>query len=373
VASFADRAGRRDPVAWDVALGVARQAVRVVGDPVSDAEVASLQEELSEVTARAERLVEAASGLRAVGAPTRAKVVTRQGWAEANVGSFRRLLRPLGERLAARSRRSLTPASAIAAGVEVGLVLGWLSGRVLGQYDLLPGEAGGAGEGAGSEGAGGAVYYVAPNSLGLERLHGFPPSQFRLWIALHEVTHRLQFTGVPWMRQHFLGIVERGTDLATPDLGSLLASLRRAALAVREGRNPLAEGGIVALLATSEQLATLQEAQALMSLLEGHSDVVMSKAAAEEIPEASRFAATLHERRTSASGLARAVQQVIGLEQKMLQYAEGERFVEALLEAGGDELLAKVWTAPEMLPSLEEVREPGRWVARARGKAVATA
>ncbi len=362
----AGRAGRRGPVAWDVALGVARQTVRVVGDPVGDDELAALQHELDEVTAEAERLVEAASGLHPVGGPTRAKVVSRSGWAEANVGSFERLLQPLGERLAHRSRRALTPASAVAAGVEVGVLLGWLSGRVLGQYDLLPGEGDGPD-------AVDAVYYVAPNILALERLHGFPPRQFRLWIALHEVTHRLQFTGVSWMRAHFLGIVERGTDLATPDLGALLASLRRAALAVREGRNPLAEGGIVGLLASSEQLTTLQEAQALMSLLEGHSDVVMSMAAAEQIPEAHRFAETLHERRSSASGLTRFVQQLIGLEQKMLQYAEGERFVEAVLAAGGDELLGRIWAGPEMLPTLDEVRSPGRWVARVTGRAVATA
>lgn len=363
MAPFDGRGDRRDPVAWDVALGVARQSVRVVGDPVGPAELSVLQRELDEVTAEAERLVEAASGLHPVGGPTRAKVVSRRGWAEANVGSFRRLLAPLGDRLATRGRRSPTQASTIAAGVEVGLVLGWLSGRVLGQYDLLPGEPG-------SEDA---VYYVAPNILALERLHGFPPRQFRLWIALHEVTHRMQFTGVSWMREHFLGIVERGTDLASPDLGALLASMRRAALAVREGRNPLAEGGIVALLATSEQLATLQEAQALMSLLEGHSDVVMSMAAADQIPEAARFAETLHERRTSATGLARTVQQLIGLEQKMLQYAEGERFVEAVLEAGGNELLGRIWGGSAMLPTLEEVREPARWVARATGRAAATA
>src|SRR6185437_1377169 len=104
----------------------------------------------------------------------------------------------------------------------------------------------------------------------LERRHGFPPSEFRLWIALHEVTHRLQFTGVPWMRDYFLGIVERGTSFATPDAKSVLESLRRAAVELRAGRNPLAEGGVIGLVATSEQLETLREAQALMSLLEGH-------------------------------------------------------------------------------------------------------
>lgn len=354
-------AGKSDPVAWDVALGVARQAVRLVGDPIGEDELRALQTELGEVTEEAEQLVREESGLVPNAGPTRAKVTSRQAWVEANVGSFQRLLRPIGERLtsSSRARRAMTPASKIAAGVEVGLVLGWMSGRVLGQYDLLPGEPG----------EDDAVYYVAPNIVSLERQHGFPPRQFRLWIALHEVTHRLQFTGVDWMRGHFLGIVERGTDLASPDLSALLASLRRAAGELREGRNPLAEGGIVALLASSEQLATLHEAQALMSVLEGHSDVVMSRAAAAQIPEAARFARILHERRTSSTGIARTIQQLIGLEAKMLQYAEGERFVETVLEMGGDDLLRLVWSQPSMLPSLEEVREPSRWVERATGRA----
>jgi hypothetical protein len=116
--------------------------------------------------------------------------------------------------------------------------------------------------------------------------------------------------------------------------------------AVRSGRNPLADGGIVSLLASAEQLATLHEAQALMSLLEGHSDVVMSSAATAEIPGAKRFARVLSERRTSTKGVAKLLQQFIGIDAKLRQYEEGERFVEAVQAEGGDELLAKVWSRP---------------------------
>jgi coenzyme F420 biosynthesis associated uncharacterized protein len=350
-------ASRTDPVAWDVALGVARQVVRLLGDPLGPSELRAFQRELEEVTSIAERLVERASGLSSKAGATRAMVVSREGWVEANVGSFARLLRPIGERLVeGRGRMAVTPASKIAAGAEIGLVLGWMSSRVLGQYDLFP-------EKSGED----AIYYVASNIASLERQHGFEPGQFRLWIALHEVTHRLQFTGVDWMRDHFLGIVERGSSLASPNLATLLASFRRAALALREGRNPLAEGGILGLIASDEQLATLRDAQALMSLLEGHSNVVMSRAAIEQVPDAARFSRVLHERRTSSTGIARLFQQLIGLEAKMLQYSEGERFVESVLEDGGDELFAKVWSAPSMLPSLEEVRDPSRWIARVGG------
>ena len=125
-----------------------------------------------------------------------------------------------------------------------------------------------------------------PNVVALERRHGFPPQEFRLWIALHEVTHRLQFTGVPWMREHFLGLVERGAALTTPDTKAILEACAGPQPRSAAGNNPLAEGGIVGLLATSEQLATLREAQALMSLLEGHGDVVMSRAGQQQVPGA---------------------------------------------------------------------------------------
>lgn len=353
-------------VAWEVAVRVARQAIRLApAPPVSARELARLRSDFAAATERAERLAEQATGLRSTEGDARALVTDRAGWVEANVASFRRLLAPVARRLASspKARRAVNPVSKAAAGTEVGLLLAWMSGRVLGQYDLLPVD----------EGAADAVYYVGPNILELERRHGFAPEQFRLWIALHEVTHRLQFTGVPWMRDHFLGIVERGTEFGTPDAKDLVESLRRALADVREGRSPLAEGGILGLLANSDQLATLREAQALMSLLEGHGDIVMSSAAGAEIPDAAHFSDVLRRRREDSSGVARFVRQLVGLEGKLRQYAEGERFVETVLAEGGDELFARVWESPTMLPSMDEIREPSRWVARVGGLATASA
>jgi coenzyme F420 biosynthesis associated uncharacterized protein len=349
-----------DPVNWDVVVWVARQALARRA-PLAPSVARELDESFAVATERAERLVELETGLRSAAGPAKGKVVDRVRWVEANVASFRRLLAPIGERLASGSpaaRRALSPASRYAAGVEVGALLTWMSGRVLGQYDLLFAE--GADEGD-------VVYFVGENIAALEREHRFPPDQFRLWIALHEVTHRMQFTGVPWMRSYFLGLVERGVQTSPPDARTLLESLRRAASELRAGRNPLAEGGVVGLIATSEQLATLREAQALMSLLEGHGDVVMGRAAGPQVAEASRFAATLQRRRESARGLSKIVQQVVGVESKLRQYAEGETFVDAVLAAGGDELVARLWEGPEMLPSIEEIRQPQRWLDRVLG------
>lgn len=351
-----------DPVAWDVALRIVNEVARF--QPPLDPRVRrSLDEDFEEATAIAERLVEEATGLRSAFGPTRSVVIDRAGWAEANVGSLRRLLAPVGKKLAesdASHRRALSPAARAAAGLEIGALLGWMSSRVLGQYDLMPND---------SDQTGGLVYFVGPNVVSLERRFGFDPRQFRLWLALHEVTHRLQFTGVDWMRSHFTGLVERGTSNGLPDIREVIAGLRRAASQFWEGMNPLADGGVVGLIASSEQLATLHDAQALMSLLEGHAEVVMSKAGTDAISDAPRFAQVLAERRASAKGIVKLAQQALGIEAKLRQYADGSRFIAAVEAAGGRELFSRVWESPQMLPSLEEIRAPDRWIARASGVA----
>jgi coenzyme F420 biosynthesis associated uncharacterized protein len=243
------------------------------------------------------------------------------------------------------------------AGVEVGSLLGWMSTRVLGQYDLLIVEDEGDDEQD-------LVYYVGPNVLALEKRYGFPPREFRLWLAIHEVTHRAQFTGVPWLRPHFLGLVNQTLGTVDPDPKRLLQGLQRAVSEVRAGRNPLDEGGLVALLASDEQLGVIQQIGGMMSLLEGHGDITMDRAAKDRIPSAARFSRVLKQRRANLSPGAKLLQQLIGLEAKMNQYAQGEAFIEAVEEAGGRALLDEAWAAPEHLPSLEEIREPRRWIER---------
>jgi coenzyme F420 biosynthesis associated uncharacterized protein len=351
----------QDAVSWDVARKVAVQALRLA--PTLDDQTRSRFVQETEAAAlSAQVLVEENTGLVSLAGPPNAVVVDRVGWVDANIRSFQRLLRPLTARLADRQRLLPgigSPASAAVSGAEIGLVLAWLSSRVLGQYDLFADDAEG----------GDALYFVAPNVVALERRHAFPPQEFRLWIAIHELTHRAQFTAVPWMREYFLGLVERGTSLSPPDSKAVMSSLLNAFEALRSGRNPLADGGVVAMLASKEQLATLHEAQALMSLLEGHSDVVMSSAATAEIPGAKRFARVLAERRAASKGFSKFIQQFAGFDAKLRQYEEGEHFVETLLSEGGDELFAKVWTGSQTLPSMEEIRDPKLWIARVQAGA----
>ena len=344
-----------DPVAWDVAERVAK---RVGGrDPLQDSYLyASLEPDFREFTAQAEALVEEETGLRSLAGPARAQVTDRAGWVKANVASFRRLLRPLTARLAERlGDGAVAKAGRQVAGAEVGALLGWMSTRVLGQYDLLVIEN----EEPEKQDI---VYYVGPNILALEKQYAFPPREFRLWLALHEVTHRAQFTGVPWMRDHFLGLVESSLDAFDPDPKRFLEAVRRAASEMRSGRNPLDEGGIVSLFATPEQTAVFRRIQGLMSLLEGHGDIVMDRAGADLIPSAGRFKQVLHHRR-QAGGPAKVLQKLIGLEAKLRQYQDGETFLETI-EKADPEATSYLWRSPDMLPHIDEIRAPGRWLER---------
>jgi len=337
-----------------------RVAVRVAGrEPFSQSyHSESLEPDFAELTEIAERLVADETGLVSLAGPARARVTDRAGWIEANVASFQRLLRPIIDKLSARlEANTLSPVAQKLAGAEVGMVLGWMSTRVLGQYDLLIIED----ESPLDQDL---VYYVGPNVLALEKQFAFPPREFRLWLALHEVTHRAQFTGVAWMRPHFLSLVSETLDSVDPDPRRFADVAARLADSWRRGENPLAEGGIMALMASAEQRQVLDQVSGLMSLLEGHGDITMDRAGRGLVPSAERFSRVLHQRRESTQGVARLLQQLLGLEAKMNQYAQGEQFIEAVEKVGGPQLLSEAWESPEHLPSLDEIRHPERWIDR---------
>ena len=348
------------PVDWQLAR---RVAVRAAGrEPFAESYLAqSLQRDFAEAPEEAEQRVAEATGLRSLAGPARARVTDRAGWVEANVGSFQRLLKPLTDKLEGRTGNLTGAVARRAAGAEVGLLLGWMSARVLGQYDLLvvddPEQADDQD----------LVYYVGPNILALEKRFAFPPKEFRLWLALHEVTHRAQFTGVPWLREHYLSLVHQTLDSVDPNPRQLLDVVARLADEVRKGRDALADGGLATLFATPQQRDTIDRIGGLMSLLEGHGDVTMDRAGAGRVPSADRFARVLRERRANANPIARVAQRLLGLEAKINQYAQGERFIEQVeLLGGGPAALDPVWQGASWLPTLAEIREPEEWLERVR-------
>jgi len=352
--SSTDPAAGPEPIDWALAGRVAR---RIAGrDPLADSYLAaSLRADFEDVTSEAEELVAEHTGLRTPGSAHGA-VLDRHAWVDANVASMRRLLSPLTSRLGERMARS--PVAGVGrsvSGTELGVLLGWFAQRVLGQYDLLVPEEG--------QDDGDAVYFVGQNILGLEKRFAFRPRDFRLWIAIHELTHRAQFTGVPWMRDYFLELVHRALGSVEADPRRIVGALVRAVDELRRGRNPLDEGGIVALLATPEHRGVLSQVQALMSVLEGHGNRVMNELGRVHVAGQERMARVLQARR-GAGGLTGFVQKALGLESKMRQYEVGEAFVEAVEREAGPQALTAAWRGPENLPTLDELREPSAWLAR---------
>ena len=335
-----------------------RIAARVSGgEPFSESYLyGSLGPDMKRLTSVAEEMVEAETGLASTQGPARAEVIDRVRWVDVNLESFGRLLEPVLDRVG--SQRSIGSVGRSLAGAEMGLVLGWMSRRVLGQYDLLflDDEA--------QASAGDVVYYVGPNILAMEKRHGFPPEEFRLWLALHEVTHRAQFTGVDWMRPYMLGLVREVLAEVEPDPSQLANTARRVLEARREGRNVLEDGGLAGLFASQHQRDLMERISGLMSLLEGHGDVTMDRAGAELIPNAARFGRVLHARRSSARGSTRLMQRLIGLEAKLAQYRQGEEFIAAVEADHGPEILQKVWSDKANIPTLAEIKDPDSWLER---------
>ena len=299
-----------DPVDWATARTVAR--IVAGRDPlVSSYLGASLDADFGALTVVAEELVAEHTGLHPPG-HVRAVVLDRREWVDSNLASMRNLLDPLMQRFGEKmAHNPFAPIGRRIAATEMGVLLGYVAQRVLGQYDLLV-----------PDDRGEAVYYVGANVLGLEKRFAFRPRDFRLWIAIHEVTHRAQFVGVPWMREYFISLVQQVFELVDPDPRTLARALSNAVEAIRRGQNPLDEGGLVSLIATAEQRGVLGQVQALMSLLEGHGNVVMTDLGRRHVAGEERMARVLHQRRQSG-GIAQQVQKLLGLEQKMRQYEVG--------------------------------------------------
>ena len=304
--------------------------------------------------AEAARLVEEETGLHWVGEPT-VRVLGRADWARGSIDSFGRLLAPAERKLRGKGRggfgRRLVSRLL---GAEVGALVGVLSKRVLGQYELvLP---------SGEEEAGDVVLFVGANILMMERQHEFRPDEFRFWVALHECTHRLQFTGVPWLRPYFFELVEGLVEMSDPEPGRMQRIAGEMRAAAREGRPIVDESGLMGVLATPEQRDLIDRVQALMALLEGHGHVVMDRIGARRLVTQDRMSRILKLRRKDPRTA--AFFRLTGLEMKMKQYELGERFILDVERTAGFSALDTVWVSPDHLPSLDEIKAPRRWLER---------
>ena len=340
------------PVDWDLAVRTARR-LAPAGPQVSWAEASDAVTELRGLAVRAEEHVRAVTGLIPPGEPLEATVVDRPGWAAANVDGFKVVLEPLAEKLMLKKQSKVALAGAARlTGIQMGTLLAWLSSKVLGQYEVFLPEEGT-----------GRLVLVAPNIVETERRLSVDPTDFRMWVALHEVTHRTQFTAVPWLHGHVRSEVRELLDAsAIDDPAQLVSRLRSAVTQLPKG------GSVVELLQTPEQRVVLDRVTAFMSLLEGHAEHVMDGVGPSVVPTVETIRARFDQRRKEGSGLVdRVLRRLLGLDLKALQYAEGKVFVDAAVREVGMAGFNRVWESPETLPTRQEIREPLAWVRRVHG------
>jgi coenzyme F420 biosynthesis associated uncharacterized protein len=350
---------------WDQARGM---AVRMNAQSrFTDAERTMLDAEYQTLVDEAVPHVARYTGDELPTSLDRVYAFDRVDWIEANIRNFRELFSPL-EGLNPLNDQDRTSTLSVAWGTvnqrilstEIGFLLGYLARRVLGQYDITL---------LGREPVeGGRLYFVHPNILGVERALRLPTRDFRLWLALHEVTHAFEFEAHPWLREHFNDLLRRYISHLHEDVEHLkrgLDGVRRIWERARRGES--LTGNWIEYVMTPEQRTLFSEMQAMMSVIEGYSNHVMNVVGKDLIPTygiiSQRFERRLAQRTMAEVLFAR----LTGLDVKLEQYRQGEAFVNRVVEAGGHDLIKRVWDGPDSLPSLTEIREPDLWVSRIRG------
>jgi coenzyme F420 biosynthesis associated uncharacterized protein len=343
-------------VDWDLAAATAKTLGKG-GPEISLVEATAVVEELRSLVDAAAGHVNDFAKLTPQVAFHPVKVVDRGDWASINVAGMRKVINPLADKLS--GGREMNGLSAMIGprltGVQAGTVLAYLSGRVLGQFEVFSSEPG-------------ELLLVAPNIVETERKLEVVPHDFRLWVCLHEVTHRSQFTAVPWMRGYFLQQVEGFADAAQASTDQLAERLRAALAALAESvRNPESRASIIDIVQTPAQKVIIDRITALMTLLEGHAEFVMDGVGPEVVPTVEEIRSRFNRRRESHNPIERVVRRLLGIEMKMRQYAEGHKFVRTVVERVGIDQFNKIWESPDTLPTTDEIADPDAWITRVPG------
>jgi len=346
---------RQSPIDWDTAVTTGHRLLRP-GPTVPRAEAQATVHRLRSLAMVAEVHVRHLTGLDDGRAPRPAEVVDRPGWVSSAVTGLRVLVPDdLVGRPGSGGHSRL---SARAAGVQVGVALAFLGSRVLGQYDPFTGPAA----------APGRLVLVAPNVVAVQQALGVPAEDFRLWVSLHEATHRLQFNAVPWLREHFAGQVREFLANAPTDVDSLIGTVGRLPGALRAAhRDGVRDSvGLISLLQTPAQRAVLDRLIALATLLEGHADHVMDAVGPAVVPSVATIRSRFTDRRQGGGLADRVLRALLGIDAKLRQYAEGVAFTRHVVGAVGMDGFNTVWTSPETLPTRAEIADPAAWLRRVR-------
>jgi coenzyme F420 biosynthesis associated uncharacterized protein len=288
----------------------------------------------------------------------------RVDWIHANLAGFQRMFAPI-EDLDAGPGRNRNPVSKFVGGInqtvlstEIGVLLGYMAKRVLGQYDLAL---------LGREPVtSGKLYYVEPNIRGIERKLDLPRDDFRMWLALHETTHAFEFEAYPWVREHFNSLLERYMGFMRDDAEYLkqgIDGVKMMMNRLREGRNGEGDdsGSWIETFMNPDQRALFVEMQALMCVIEGYSNHVMNAVGRDLLPTYDLISKRFEERQKQRSTGEKLFAQLTGLNVKMEQYRQGEAFVNAIVDRHGREAITRLWSGPESMPSMQEIRDPSQW------------
>ena len=370
-------------VDWNLAVATAQRLTRP-GPEVSRDEARAIVAELRSHAQDSEAHVRAFTRMYGDGEPrphgTPVLIVDRSGWVKANVAGFREVLKPLLGKMQARRPGGaggvvLGTVGGKVTGVEVGMLLSFLSSRVLGQYETFapPSRELPAGpvKPEPGESKAGRLLLVAPNIVHVERELDVDPHDFRLWVCLHEETHRTQFSAVPWLRDHIEGEIQGFLGETELDASTVIERVRQAVQTfggpsgAREDESSDDGRSLVDLVQTPAQRDILARLTAVMSLLEGHADFVMDGVGPDVVPSVAEIREKFGQRRASGAGrLDQALRRLLGLDAKMRQYKDGERFVRKVVDEVGMDGFNRIWTSPNTLPTKAEIAKPAEWVAR---------
>lgn len=354
---------------WDLAAASAAKLTSA-GPQVSPEEIAEAVAELRAAADASIGYVHQITGLDAAKdlRDSDLLIVDRASWAKANTQSFQALMAPALEHLSRTNKEQLTTAGAALGGTltgaQFGAILAFLSSKVLGQYDPF---------GPAKNGSGGRLMLVAPNILSVERELNVVPADFRLWVCLHEQTHRVQFAAAPWLKDHMLAHISELTEGLLDKADGLSDRLAKAAKGLTRSGAPsgasedtedTSDKGILSLLQDPQDKARMSHLTAVMSLLEGHANVVMDAVDSSIVPSVKTIRRRFSARGKSRGPVEKFLRRILGLDAKMRQYSDGARFVRRVVDRVGMDGFNVVWTSAEHLPTEEEIHAPDKWIAR---------
>jgi len=322
----------------------------------------TLPGDLAAICADAEQRVVAYTGLRPAAPLPAPEAVPRAGWIAANVNSMAALLDPLGERLTGGAaggalgilRAPVRAATSTLLSAEAGALTGYLSQRVLGQYEFVIVDPQ----------APARLLFVAPNIAQAATRLEADPAELLTWIAFHEVTHAVQFAGIPWLRPYLAGLITELLESLDVQIDARALLKLPSASDVKGLVAGLRENGLVGALGGAGRRDLLERVQSVMGVVEGHAEHVMDVVGAQSLSSLDTLRAALDRRRHERPPLMALLERLIGLDAKLRQYEDGKRFCDGVVEAAGPAALHVVFESPERLPSAAELADPEAWLRR---------